>query len=505
MSPPPPCVWGVGAWIETTKIDLVAMPIFSLPPLLTLVSLLSGLFLIAGPADAKINVDSAVSFPMDARDQKLLQALAPKELAALNQRLNQAMLLYYNGDYVRALPLFEKIAARADTLDILYWYGMAAFKSRRLTLAVDQFRAMLKRHPELDPVRLTLAKALMGLGRKAAARVHLRRLMGSKTQSGIKRNAHRLKTRLDGPKKVQQIPKKRWQGALQLTAGLQYDDNINAQADDRTHGSLTSDTPASSFGHNLSGALDLLYDIGAPGDFTWRNLLKFYGLDHWKHGSNDYTQLDFSTALEHYGKNNLGRLSLGYVSRWYAQQSLSDSWYLAPEATFTKIPRTDFLKVAYRFEDESFDQSASQTQDNQTHTLQITPGWTFKHAKGNGGLSVLGAYAKRNAATSQFSYQEWGITPTVTADIKPVGLGFMLQGQYLDRDYDGNVSAVGSFLPPAERKDKRFGVTAMVSKILTENLTLSTSYSFSRNDSNTSLYDYTKNIFGLNLGGNWGF
>lgn len=460
--------------------------------------------LLAGP--------SAMAEPsaMDARDQKILDALSAGEIEALDADLRQALILYYNGAYDHSLPLLKKIAERAGTLDVLYWYASSAYRLGRLDVAVPQFRAMLKRRPGLHAVRLELALALLAQGKKQAADAEAALVLAAAdAPQGVKNSATAIRQRISGKAPTARAgaaPAKRTLVSLSLTGGVQHDDNINAQSDNQSTGSLSSAGPDRSLGHTLSGTATLLHDFGAAGGFVWRNQLSGYLLDHWDHGANDYGQVDVSTALEHLDQKMVARLPVGHINRRYAHAELSDAWYVAPSLIFPKLLADGLFTASYRYEDESFAKTADRIQDNHSHTLTLSPSWFLgdPQQKRRDMVSLSGGWTIHDAATDQYTYDEWSLSPAWVGALGVWDVSAMLQGTYAYRNYDGNVPAVG-FTPPAEREDRRYAVTALLSRTFQDRYTVSASYAHTRNDSNTALYDYGKNVVALNFGVNLDF
>ena len=438
---------------------------------------------------------SAFSQEMDKRDQQTLEKIPPAEMVSLDAKLREAMSLYYDNAYHLALPLFRDIAARVDTLDILYWYGTTAWRSGQSDLAIIKFQTMLDRHPELHYVRLDLALAYLQKGDHETAKAELQKVLDSGSSEVDQEKIARV---MEGIERMD----KRFFVSLRFSGGVQVDDNINAQPDD-----AISDFTAEKVdgvGVPLSASVDLLYDFGKKQDWIWRNRLSLYQLDHNDSSIFDYFQVDFRTGPEYSGKvdGKAVRLKMpvGVVDRRFGHSGLSDSWYLSPEASYSPIENLD-LKLAYRFEDESFDTSG--LQNNFTNTLSFGPSWIMQSPGSDrlGVVSLQVGYANREAVGNQYSYEQGTIGPSWFQRHDFWGLESFVSARYQDRSYEGN-SLVAGISTPTERQDRQWEASAMLSKTIQKKYSVSASYGYAVNDSNDARFDYDKSVFGVNLGVN---
>ncbi|MBF0370200.1 MAG: DUF560 domain-containing protein [Magnetococcales bacterium] len=428
---------------------------------------------------------------MDDQDLEAINHLSSAQLGQFNRKLRQAMALYYDNAYPLALPLFRELAAQVPTLDILYWYGLTALRSQQPDLAVTKFQAMLDRNPDLHQVRLEKASALMQLGELERARGELEMILAANPSDGVRMQAEKTLSQMAGVDK-------RFYANLRLAMGVQYDSNINVRSDDLP---TVLDTPQEKgLGFPVTATVDLLLDVGEKEKWAWRNRLNIYRIDYDGLAAFDYSQFDLATGLEYFATNHHLKLPAGLITRHYGHDDLSDAWYLAPEVNWALNDRLN-LKVGYRFEEESFDDTANQDQDNHSHTFSLTPIWQLDTPQPQV-ISLLGNHTRKDAQTSQFTYDAWGIAPTWFAHFEELGVDTYLQAKLSYRAYEGNAVNVTGTDFPDEREDRRMGVTAMVNKTFDETYMVSASYSFVSNDSNTTIYDYDKSVFGLNFGVN---
>ena len=426
---------------------------------------------------------------MDDHDRQVISRLSPAALARLDRQLRRAMALYYDNAYSLALPILRGIAARADTLDILYWYATAAQRSGKFDVAITKFQSMLKRHPDLDQVRLDLAMTYLQKGDKESAVGELKVLAAATQESEAKAKAVAF---LAGMERVG----KKFHANIRFGGGVQYDDNINVLADDLPVTLTTA--KVSGGGGSLFGDINTTYDLGKPGGWYWRNRLNGFSLDHFDSNAFDYADLTFLSGLDYRGEQWAGQLAGGFVKRFFGDTSLSDAWFLNPEVAYSPKKSLE-LRAGYRFEQEDLTAAINRNQDNDTQTLTFTPTWLMKSpdSKRLTLVSLTGTIAGRNAVTNQFSYAALGISPLFFHRFES-GIGTMLMASFSDKDYDGNAPSPGA---PAQREDQEYSFNASVSKgFLDDKLSLAASYTYTQNDSNTIIYDYNKHVVGLNLG-----
>lgn len=88
-----------------------------------------------------------------------LRKMPPEKVATLDDKLAEALTLYYDGKFAQALPIFNSISADVETMDIMWWLGTSAMNTGDTKLAIAKFQKMLAVDPGLHRVRLELAAA----------------------------------------------------------------------------------------------------------------------------------------------------------------------------------------------------------------------------------------------------------------------------------------------------------------------------------------------------------
>ncbi len=148
-----------------------------------------------------------------------------------------AQELMRSGRFEEALsvlaPLLQGDTALADTL---FLYGLAALGASQkpgiseekrdafLDLAIDIFSTMLETRPELDRVRLELARALFLKGEDSLSKKHFERVLAGGPPPPVVRNINRFLTQIQA--------RKRWNVYAGLT--LAPDSNVSRVSNNRT-------------------------------------------------------------------------------------------------------------------------------------------------------------------------------------------------------------------------------------------------------------------------------
>ena len=85
-----------------------------------------------------------------------LRRMSAEEIEALDQKLAEALILYYDREFARALPIFKEIAGKVETMDIMFWVGTSAMKVGETRLAIRKFKKMLTIDPKLPFITVSI-------------------------------------------------------------------------------------------------------------------------------------------------------------------------------------------------------------------------------------------------------------------------------------------------------------------------------------------------------------
>ncbi|SJM92961.1 conserved hypothetical protein [Crenothrix polyspora] len=249
---------------------------------------------------------------------------------------------------------------------------------------------------------------------------------------------------------------------------------------------------------NVNG--ETLYDFGDPNGFVWHNRIQFLHHEYPdKTNSNfNYTQTDVYTGLDYYAPKFKAKLPVGFIDRRFSNASLSQSFYFMPNLEIKVLDNMDFA-LSYRYEDEDFI-SQYDALSGVTHTGSFGPRFKFEALNAEHSLALFGTYSRRNANVARWSYDEWSVGPSYFARFK-TGTELYLDFKYLDRNYD----APAFLFPAGNRLDNRYSLTFSLSQTFYKYYFVSLSYNYTDNSSNAKLFDYDKNMVGLNFGTNLNF
>jgi tetratricopeptide (TPR) repeat protein len=425
-----------------------------------------------------------------------------QETAALNARLREAMALYYNGSYRLALPILQEVAAKNASREVLYWLGRSAYETGQTQLAIEKYQQILAREPNLARVRLELAAAYKQAGNNEAAQAELQKVLAENPDTEVRQLIEKAVVDIEEP----QADSKRFFAALRASMGTEYDSNINVGPRDErillaNNQSLTS--------KNLDGWLikfdingDALYDFGDPNGFVWHNHLQFLHHEYpdSTNSNFNYTQTDVYTGLDYYASKFKAKLPFGFIDRRFSNEDLSHSYYFMPNLELNVLKNVDFA-LSYRYENEDFIAPQYSALTGVTHTGSFGPRYKFEAFDAEHSLALFGTYSRRNANTARFSYDEWSLGPSYFARFK-TGTEVYLDFKYLNRDYDAPALL---FADKGNRLDDRYTVTFSLSQTFYKNYFVSLGYTYTDNTSNAKLFDYDKNMVGLNVGTNLNF
>lgn len=445
--------------------------------------------LLTAPLAAQDEMDG-LTLPATQEDQGILSSLKPADMERFNKKLQEAMLLYYDRSYHLAAPLLKDVARHVPTLDILYWYGMASLKSGAPEKAQRSFEKMLKRNPSLHQVRLRLVSAYIAQGQIETAKAELDRIQTEVEDEEIK---NQVTQAMENLKRAD----KRFALRLVASAGIKYDDNVNASPGDGEVpfgiGQLSTKTEAD-FAQVLNLAGNLVMDIGDRGDWLWTVRMNYY-LNKYPGTRErfDYAHTDVATGLRYIGDGIKIDMPIGVKYKRYDRLSdLSRTFYVTP--TFTKpISDTLDLQLGLSGALENFEPD-NDTQDNKEVGLSFGPSWHITNGNYTQDFAIRADLTNHDARNESLSYEEWGGSIVFATNIdKEQSWTLMSRAALHKRDYNGIFGADES------REDERLDSYVSLNKDISDKWSLSLYVSGTHNDSNQELYEYDKSVIGLSM------
>jgi tetratricopeptide (TPR) repeat protein len=436
-----------------------------------------------------ISSESAAS---SAHDRKLLEKIPPEELDKLEDRLSEALTLYYDGQYGQALPIFNSIASQVGTMDLLWWVGTSAMKTGNLKLAVDRFQKMLAVDPNLARVRLELAATYFELGRYQDARKELETVKASKPPQEVLNNIEKLLAAIDERTKKVFVN-------VRFSQGIQWDTNISSGPDKKelnvTGGTLTLDTDAGKLRDwasitNLSGSV--LYDIGEKQGFMWNTTADFYNSAYFSHGKFNYMLLDATTGPWWVGREDILKIPFGISDQVYGSEGLSYIFHIDPNYEHYFSPYFS-LKAQHTFSKETFyDSEKNGLLDNTTRRYELSPSIFLDNRRHI--ISFAIGYEDLSAGARRYTYSAKYYTMSYFTRF-PTKTDLFLKYQYADKDYKD-----APLLYPDARADRRHTYTAVLSQEIRKNFFASFALNHIVNSSNAELYDFDKTTYTLSVG-----
>lgn len=262
----------------------------------------------------------------------------------LTQALDSAITLEDEAALALLLPLYAQLTEKDE---ILYRYGQAmlARLQGNMSQAIDLYRSILAERPDLAPVRLQLALALIADRQLEAGDAQLSKLSGEDLPSEIR----------EGIKQLQAGIAKQQEWQFSFNAHGIIDRNINDSPSQRQVGSWTFAAPQTAYGlaYTLSAnklwALDnhwhIAAQLSAHGKSFWEKheyddvLLRASTGAVWKDGSKEWGMLPFHErrfyGSDSYSYSNGLRLQAAWQLarqwKWFGNYEVADNRYFSRE------------------------------------------------------------------------------------------------------------------------------------------------------------------------------
>jgi tetratricopeptide (TPR) repeat protein len=420
-----------------------------------------------------------------------LRRLPPEKIAALDEKLVEALTLYYDGKFAQALPIFNLISADVETMDIMWWLGTSAMNVGETRMAVLKFQQMLAIDPKLHRVRLELAAAHFQLKQYEDARREAQIVKDARPPEAVLKNLDRLQAAIAESTKTLF-----WN--VRFSQGIQWDSNISSGPDQTvlnvTGGTLTLNDDAAEISDwasvsQFSG--NVLYDFGQKQGFMWNTTADIFNQFYFRNGKYNYTLADVSTGLWWIGPNDIVKLPIGIAKQEFGSDPLSTLYHVKPswEHYFTSYFS---VKALYAYSKEQFMETDYELQDNVTRRYEITPNLYLMNRRHIVSLSVgqedASADARRFCYTAPYGAVSYYTRFATNTDL-------LFRYQYSTRDYKA-----APLLYSEERVDRRHGFTAVVSQELLKNVFASLAFNYIENRSNLELYTFRKQTYTLSVG-----
>lgn len=440
----------------------------------------------------------------DQKALKKLQQMSPEEVDELDKKLAEALTLFYDREYARALPIFREIAGTVETMDVAFWLGSCAAKAGETDLAVQKFQDMLTVDPSLHRVRLELATVYFRLGRYAEARQELNTVLEAQPPEPVRENIEKLLASIDA--KTRKLYTN-----FRVSLGIQNDSNVSSGPDKDTieipenRGTLNLTESQQEVRDwvtvlNMSG--NALYDIGDRLGFMWNTTGVVYNTHNASNAEFDFLHWRITTGPWWVGPQSVFKMPLGYAENIYEHDHLFDTWDVGPSYEYFIKPFFS-LKGTFVYARDTYEPNDPLPLDNKTgqdnlkRTYELAS--NFYLNKRRDILTFAVSHDDVNAKETRFSYDamNWSVAYFKQFTMFNWDMEFYGRYKYTLKQYETN-----ALLWPAghDRTDKRHNLYLVLSRNIGEHWFASLSYNMIDNDSNTELYDFEKHITGFNVG-----
>jgi hypothetical protein len=421
-----------------------------------------------------------------------LQLMSPEEIRDLDRQLAEALILYYDSEYAKALPLFQSIAEQVETSDILFWIGMSAMRSGRVGLAAEQFRRMLERAPELDRVRLELATAYFSMGRYDDAKKELETVRTGDPPPEVSANIDKLLAAIE-----ERTRKVTWN--VRLSTGYMWDDNVASGPEDKEYsvggGTLTPDETIlrredEAWTAQVDG--NVLVDFGGFRGWMWNSGLSFYHKDYFRYNEYNFQSADLYTGPVWQGKQGVFKMPFGFVERHFGRSRLSYAFHIDPSYEHFFTPSFS-LKGLYSISKEHFYNDDNRNLHNRHYRFRLTPS-VYLGEKRNHILSAFWGYDTHDAREELSTYggATWGFSYYTRF---PTDTEIYLSWQKSHREYNGIVP-----LYDEDRADDRSLVSLVISQRFFDHYFATIKATYLDNDSNLEIYGYDRTTVSTSVG-----
>jgi tetratricopeptide (TPR) repeat protein len=440
----------------------------------------------------------------DKKALEKLRQMTPEEVDELDSKLAEALTLFYDREYARALPIFREISGVIETMDIMFWYATCAAKAGEAKLSIEKFRQILSIEPNLHRVRVELATVYYELGRYEEARRELQIVLEAKPPDPLKTNIEQLLASIEAKTK-------RLFTNLRASLAIQRDSNVSVGPDERlleiplgggTIGPLPARELALYDWVVVANAIgNALYDLGQPRGWMWNTEGAFYQTHNLEYHEFDFTQWGVTTGPWWVGTRSVFKLPVGYADTIYEHDPLYFGYGVTPSYEYFFTPQFS-LKGSFSYVRETFEFSTDPVEDrtdedNINRMWELNPNFYFN--KGNDLLSFYFSDENVNAKSPRWTYDAVNLAVAYLThfNVSNWDMEFYTRFKYTKKEY---AAAVPPWPADYLRKDKRYNVYVVLSRNFAKRYFASLYYNFIDNQSNTALYDYDKNVYGFSIG-----
>lgn len=433
---------------------------------------------------------SAQANSADEAAMERLRRMDPSQVQELDRRLAEALTFYYDRDFGQALPMFQEIAERVETMDIMFWIGTSAMETGKMDLAVAQFEKMLAVDPNLHRARLELAAVYFKTGRFEQAKSELERVKASSPPPAVQQNIERLLGAID-----EQTKKVYWNASL--SQGYMWDSNASAGPEAKQYniagGTFTPAATSAKLKDEAAVTVlngSLTYDLMEKNGLMWNTAMFAYNQAYMDYSQFNYAIVDLSTGPWWVGRQDIVKLPFGYSHADYASDRLFWAFHFDPSYEHFFNPYIS-LKGQWSHRYENYYRGDQSNLDNSSNLYELTPTLFLSNRRHM--LSCSAAWEDHNAYADRFDYYGpiyglsylWRIASQTE---------LYMNYRWNRRDYNGRAVVNG------DRYDQRDSFTAAISQGFAKYFFASFAYNYLKNDSNIELFEFKRETYTVNAG-----
>lgn len=387
-----------------------------------------------------------------------------------------ALGLFHVQDYVRAADLFIEVA-KEDPANALaeYHAGISLYKQGRYATALDYLVGASEKSPSIKPMGYFYAGVCherMGDTENAVKKLEYAR--DNAEEASLRASAVQRLEVLDKQKKMKPY-------RVDMKLGVQYDDNVVLEPVDEDIIADESDWMAVFFysaRYNMINRQDVVFGAGFNHYQTWHDDLDEYDLS--------------GSIVDVYAKYHFNPFTFGFTYSpnyfWLDSVSYVMKHHLKPEVSW-KVNENLVTKLSYSYYRNKY----FEDEDRNGHTNEGFLDVYYRLGK-MGYLFGGFGYADVTASDADEYYDQFKVKLGASVNM-PLAFVFNATFKFYTKDYD-NVDS--SF--DIGREDDKYNILLSLShRLVYDWLRIVGEYSYTKNDSNISSYEYERNVTTLSV------
>lgn len=393
-------------------------------------------------------------------------------------KYDRAMLNYKTSNYSMAADLFAEIVDE-DPSDVLAQYhaGISLFKQKEYDKALDRVLSAAEMSPTIKANGYYYAGiCYWKMGQADRAIEKFEYVRDHADSELLRENA------LAWLRTIEQDKKVRKPYSLYLKVGYGYDSNVTLDPLDED---VFSDEDDYFTKVHFSGKYNVI---------NRKDLIIGAGYSHYQSWYNDLEEYDLMGSLfSVYAKYRFRPFTLGlsYLPSyyWLDQESYLRRHMIKPEVVWEWKDSVSTV-LSYSYSDNEYFEDEDWSGDRHEGNLDVYYSVLDKMGYFFGGVG----YEDNNASSPDQDYG-WLKTRAGVFFYLPWELELDIRGRYQNKQYDN----VDTFFEVKREDDKYFGGVSLTRKLLYQWLAIGAEFSYTKNNSNISAYEYEKYVSALYL------